>query len=84
MYLLIVLLQLHMPQMTDIASWNSPDLDFILKEGDHLYRHIRPQRFFDQTISNGLLELDDVPLECDIFERCFKIIHQGNLYCDIK
>ena len=24
-------------QMTDIASWNSHDLDFILKEGDHLY-----------------------------------------------
>ena len=71
-------------QMTDIASWNSHDLDFILKEGDRLYQHIRPQQFFDQTISNGLLELDDVPLECDIFERRFKIIHQGNLYCDIN
>ena len=40
--------------------------------------------FFDQTICNGLLELDDIPLECDIFERHFKIIHQGNLYCDIN
>ena len=35
-------------QMTDIASWDSHDLDFILKEGDCLYRHIRPQQFFDQ------------------------------------
>ena len=71
-------------QMTDIASWDSHDLDFILKEGDCLYRHIRPQQFFDQIVSNGLLELDDIPLECDIFERHFKIIHQGNLYCDIN
>ena len=32
-------------QMTDIASWNSHDLDFILKEGDCLYLYIRPQQF---------------------------------------
>ena len=71
-------------QMTDVASWDSHDLDFILKEGDCLYQHIRPQQLFDQTVSDGLLELDDIPLECDIFERHFKIIHQGNLYCDIN
>ena len=28
--------------------------------------------------------MDDIPLECDIFERHFKIIHNGNLYCDIN
>ena len=71
-------------QMNDIALWDSHDLDLILKEGDCLYQHIRPQQFFDQPISSGLLELDDIPLECDIFERHFTIIHSGNLYCDIN
>ena len=28
--------------------------------------------------------MDDIPLECDIFERHFTIIHSGNLYCDIN
>ena len=54
-------------QMNDIALWDSHDLDLILKEGDCLYQHIRPQQFFDQPISSGLLELDDIPLECDIY-----------------
>ena len=71
-------------QMNDIALWDSHDLDLILKEGGCLYQHIRPQQFFDQPISSGLLELDDIPLECDIFERHFSIIHSGNLYCDIN
>ena len=71
-------------QMNDIALWDSHDLDLILKEGDCLYQHIRPQQFFVQPISSGLLELDDIPLECDIFERHFTIIHSGNLYCDIN
>ena len=68
-----------------IREWTTQDLDLILKAGDVLYQQVRPVEFFDQhPLDNGLLELDDITVECDIFNRHFKIQNTGSMYCDIN
>ena len=69
----------------DLRRWTSEHLDQILKAGDKLYQHIRPLEFFNQhPFDNGLLELNDLPVECDIFSRQFEIHSNGSMYCDIN
>ena len=68
-----------------IREWTTQHLDGILKAGDILYQQIRPVEFFNQQpLDNGLLELDDIPVECDIFNRQFEIQNIGSMYCGIN
>ena len=68
-----------------IREWTTQHLDLILKAGDILYQQVRPIEFFDQhPHDNGLLELDDIPVECDIFSRQFEIQNIGSMYCGIN
>ena len=68
-----------------IREWTTQHLDRILKAGDALYQQVRPVEFFKQhPLDNGLLELDDIPVECDIFNRYFEIQNIGSMYCNIN
>ena len=68
-----------------IEEWTSEHLDQILKAGDVLYQQVRPVEFFDQhPLDNGLLELKDLPVECDIFSRHFEIHNNGSIDCCIN
>ena len=68
-----------------ITEWTTQHLDQILKAGDVLYQQIRPVEFFSQNaLDNGLLELEDIPHECDIFSRQFEIQNIGSLHCNIN
>ena len=67
-----------------IEQWINEYLDQILKAGDVLYQEIRPAWFFNQNpLDSGLLECDDIPGDCDIFNRHFKIFNNGSNYCGI-
>ena len=67
-----------------IKEWTAEHLDQILKAGDVLYQQIRPGEFFVQhPLDNGLLELQDLPVECDIFNRHFEIHNKGSIDCCI-
>ena len=68
-----------------IREWTTQHLDQILKAGDVLYKQVRPVEFFEQhPLNNGLLELDDIPVECDIFNRQFEVQNIGSMYCNIN
>ena len=68
-----------------IREWTTQHLDQILKAGDILYQQVRPVEFFNQhPLDNGLLELDDIPVKCDIFNKQFEIQNIGSMYCDIN
>ena len=68
-----------------IKEWTTEHLDSILKTGDVLYQQVRPKEFFDQhPLDNGLLELEDLPVECDIFNRHFEIHNHGSIDCCIN
>ena len=68
-----------------VTEWTTQHLDQILKVGDVLYQQVHPLEFFNQhPLDNGLLELDDIPVKCDIFNRQFKIQNIGSMYCDIN
>ena len=67
-----------------IKQWTTEHLDRILKAGDILYQQVCPKEFFDQhPLDNGLLELEDLPVECDIFNRHFEIHSNGSTDCCI-
>ena len=67
-----------------IKEWTTEHSDSILKAGDVLYQQVRPKEFFDQhPLDNGLLELEDLPVECDIFNRHFEIHNNGSIDCCI-
>ena len=68
-----------------IKEWTSEHLDQILKTGDVLYQQVHPVEFFDQhPLDNGLLELQDLPVECDIFNRHFEMHSNGSIDCCIN
>ena len=68
-----------------IRQWTTEHLDSILKAGDILYQQVWPKEFFDQyPLDNGLLELEDIPVECDIFNRHFEIHSNGSIDCCIN
>ena len=68
-----------------IKEWTAEYLDRILKAGDVLYQQVHPAEFFDQhPFDNGLLELQDLPVECDIFNRHFEIHNNGSIDCCIN
>ena len=68
-----------------IREWKTQHLDQILKAGDVLYQQVCPVEFFNQhPLDNGLLELDDIPVKCDIFNTQFEIQNIGSMYCDIN
>ena len=68
-----------------IKEWTAQHLDQILKAGDVLYQQVRPVEFFNQhPLDNGLLELDDIPIKCDIFNTQFEIQKIGSMYCNIN
>ena len=68
-----------------IKQWTSEHLDNILKAGDILYQQVCPKEFFHQhPLDNGLLELENLPVECDIFNRHFKIDNNGSIDCCIN
>ena len=68
-----------------IREWTTQHFDRILKAGDVLYQKVRPVEFFKQhPLDNGLLELDDIPVECDIFSRQFEVQKIGSMYCNIN
>ena len=68
-----------------IRQWTTEHLDSILKAGDILYQQVRPKEFFDQyPLDNGLLELEDIPVECEIFNRHFEIHSNGSIDCCIN
>ena len=68
-----------------IKEWTAEYLDQILKAGDVLYQQVRPREFFDQhPLDNELLELQDLPVECDIFNRHFEIHNNGSIDCCIN
>ena len=67
-----------------IKQWTTEHLDSILKAGDILYQQVHPKEFFDQhPLDNGLLELKDLPVGCDIFNRHFEIHNNGSIDCCI-
>ena len=60
-----------------INQWTTEHLDSILKAGDVLYQQVHPKEYFDQhPLDNGLLQLEDLPVNCDIFSRHFQICNQ--------
>ena len=68
-----------------ITKWTTQHLDQILKAGDFLYQQVRPVEFFSQhPLDNGLLKLDDIPVECNIFSKQFEIQNVGSMHCDIN
>ena len=68
-----------------IEQWTTELLDIILKAGDVLYQQVRPKEFFDQhPLDNGLLEFQDLPFKCDIFNRNFEIYNNGSIDCCIN
>ena len=72
-------------KVCDLRQWTSERLDQILKAGDILYQRVRPLEFFNQhPFDNGLLELNDLPVKCDIFSRQFEIHSNGSMYCAIN
>ena len=65
-----------------IREWTTQHLDQILKAGDVLYQQVHLVDFFNQhPLDNGLLELDDIPVEFDIFDTHFEIHNIGSMYC---
>ena len=72
-------------KICDLRQWTSEHLDQILKAGDILYQHVCPLEFFNQhPFDNGLLELNDLPVKCDIFRRQLEIHSNGSMYCNIN
>ena len=60
-------------------------MDRILKVGDRFYQTIHPEEHFDQNShDSGLLEIEDIPTECDLFSRHFKINQDGCENCQIS
>ena len=67
-----------------IKQWTSEHLDQILKAGDVLYQEIRPAQFFQQNPQDsGLLECEDIPSNCYLFNTHFMISNNGSIYCGI-
>ena len=61
-----------------IRRWTTKELDLILKHGDKLYKDIHPEEYFNQHPGDsGLLEIEDIPTECNLFGRHFKISCDG-------
>ena len=57
-----------------IRRWTTEDLDQILKAGDVFYQKLRPVEYFNKNpTDSGLLEIEDIPTECFLFHRHFKI-----------
>ena len=68
-----------------IKDWTTEHLDSILKAGDILYQQVHQKEFFDQhPLDNELLELEDLPVECEIFNKHFKIHNNGSIDCCIN
>ena len=74
-----------MSKIFAINQWTTEHLDSILKAGDILYQQVRSKEFFDQhPLDNGLLELEDLPVECDIFNRHFEMHNNARIDCCIN
>ena len=53
--------------------------------GDIFYQTIRPEEHFNQCSGDsGLLEIEDIPTECNLFSRHFKISEDGCENCLIN
>ena len=68
-----------------IRRWTTENLDQILKHGDRFYQTLRPVEYFNQhPADSGLLEIEDIPTECDLFRRHFTISEDGCEDCLIN
>ena len=68
-----------------ILRWTTEDLDLILRHGDKLYKNIRPEEYFNQHPGDsGLLVIEDIPTEFNVFGRHFKISCDGCEDCLIN
>ena len=60
-------------------------MDLILRHGDKLYKNICPEEYFNQHPGDsGLLVIEDIPTECNLFGRHFKISYNGCEDCLIN
>ena len=67
-----------------IQQWTTKHLDRLLKAGDVFYQNIRPEEHFIQNPGDsGLLEIEDIPNECELLNRHFKISKDGSENCPI-
>ncbi|MCG8625530.1 MAG: hypothetical protein MJE68_26470, partial [Proteobacteria bacterium] len=68
-----------------IRRWTTEDLDYILYAGDAFYRKVRPAEYFDENpTDSGLLEIEDIPTECSLFNRHFNISQDISENCVIN
>ena len=67
-----------------IQQWTTEHLNRILKAGDVFYQNICPEeRFIQNPGDSGLLEIEDIPNECELLNRHFRISNDESENCPI-